>query len=306
MIVLIVDDSRTIQATLSEAIKSFGHKPTSAINGTAALAEVYRKPPDLIFMDIEMPGLNGFDTTRAIRTYLDDLWVPIIFLSSQRDDNYIIEGLDAGGDAYISKPVNFKVLEAMVRAMGRIALIQDELHTTNIALQKQANMDVLTQTINRRGFDNALTKELSRCKRRRLPLSLIMIDVDHFKLYNDNYGHVKGDEVLRQVGKTLMGITKRPGDIAARYGGEEFAVLLPDTDEIGAENIAQKIQTALNALAIEHKHSLNSDILTISQGIATLKDYDDMIELIDCADKALYQAKRNGRNQWHTYQNNPN
>lgn len=301
MRVLLVDDSRTIQATLTEVITSFGHEVVSATNGTAGLAEIYKQPPDLIFMDVEMPGLNGFETTKAIRTYLQDIWIPIIFLSSQRDESYIVEGLDAGGDAYITKPVNFKVLEAMVRAMGRISLIQEELHATNLTLQKQANIDALTQTMNRRGFDDSLEKELNRCKRRRLPLSLVIVDIDHFKLFNDNYGHVKGDEVLRKVGKTLIACCKRPGDIAARYGGEEFAMILPDTNSAGAENVAQQLKVALEKLAIEHKHSTNSDILTVSQGVATLADYDEPIDLVDCADNALYQAKRSGRNRWQVY-----
>ncbi len=302
MRIMVVDDSPSIQAYVSAFLKELGHDVISVTNGTAALAEIYDTSIDLIFMDIEMPGLNGFDTTKAMRAYLNDIWIPIIFLSSNKDDAHVVEGLEVGGDAYITKLVNLKVMEAMVNAMGRLVAMQEELHKTNLALQKQANIDILTQTVNRRGFDRALEKEFSRCRRQKKPLSIIMIDIDHFKLFNDNYGHVKGDEVLRSVGNLLGKVARRPGDLAARYGGEEFVLLLPETKMTGAIKVAGILKEQLTTLHIEHNFSPTAKHLTVSQGIATVHNFDEPIDIVDLADKALYQAKENGRNQWQFYE----
>lgn len=301
MNVLIVDDSRIIQATITEAIKGLGHDVVTAKNGAEALSAIYQHDIDLILMDVEMPGLNGFETTKALRAFLHNQWVPIVFLSSQNEDEYIVEGLDAGGDVYITKPVNFRVLEAMVSAMGRIVVIQDELNKTNALLEEQANIDMLTQLVNRRGFDDALKKETRRCQRKQQPLSVILIDIDYFKPYNDNYGHLQGDSVLSQVGAALININIRPGDVAARYGGEEFVMLLPETNEQGAITMANRIQNTISELNVAHEHSKVSKQLTISQGIATVYEYDSDANVVESADQALYQAKESGRNQWKLY-----
>ena len=175
----------------------------------------------------------------------------------------------------------------------------ESLSESNKNLEQLSTIDELTQIANRRQFDWTLTKELSRAKRTNLPLSLIMVDIDHFKQYNDTYGHIKGDECLQLIAKTIQEKTQRPGDLVARYGGEEICIILPETNIDGALNFANTIHTAISDLKIEHAKSKNNPYVTLSMGIATFNTENDISEkdLITEADKALYEAKGAGRNK---------
>ena len=160
-------------------------------------------------------------------------WFPVIYLSASGSDDYIVKGLEAGGDAYVPKPVNTRVLESIVTAMGRIANMKSELAEANIKLERLASYDGLTQIPNRRNFEISLARYWKQAKRHKTDLALLLIDVDHFKPFNDNYGHLQGDECLKQVAQQLEKKLLRPFDLAARYGGEEFAVLLPEVNREG-------------------------------------------------------------------------
>ena len=177
--------------------------------------------------------------------------------------------------------------------------MQLQLQQANAELQQQALQDGLTGIANRRNFDTKLQQELQRCARHQIPLGLLLLDIDHFKAYNDHYGHQAGDQALQQVAQLLPGLLKRQGELAARYGGEEFAVILPGSDEAACCRMAEKIQQQLNALAIHHKRSGVSKLLTLSIGYCSLiPDKNSSAEqLIQAADSALYKAKDGGRNQ---------
>lgn len=181
------------------------------------------------------------------------------------------------------------------------ALKEEKLKVENLVekLLKLSTIDGLTGIPNRRHFDEYMGKEWSRCAREQMPLSLIICDIDHFKAYNDYYGHLKGDDCLRKIGSTLSEHARRGGDMAARYGGEEFAVILPNTNKENATLLAEQIHEAIEGLALEHKASKTSNVITASFGVATIIPKREILSsvLVSLADKALYEAKQGGRNR---------
>lgn len=297
MNVLLVEDSRAIRQLVTAYVEEVGHRVITAESGEAAIELFDQTHIDLVLMDIQLPGIDGFEVTRRMRARLSDDWLPIVFLSSSTSDEHFVEGINAGGDAYLAKPVNGPVLQAMVRAMGRIVATQTQLQGANDNLSRLAHIDALTELNNRRGFVLLYGREWGRSSRESLPLSVIMIDIDSFKTYNDNYGHVAGDDALRIVAKTLLDSLLRPADIVARYGGEEFVVLLPNTELEGAIQVAERLTLAIEALQVRHEYSPVSQYVTISAGCAEKEEGQSATQLIDIADKNLYRAKENGRNQ---------
>lgn len=267
--------------------------------------------PDVILLDVEMPGMSGLDVARAIRSEesqrgaLD--WTPIIFLTALANDEQLARGIDAGGDDYLVKPVSEIVLSAKIAAMRRIRELRNqflqltkELEAANRQLHALTVLDGLTGLSNRRHLDEQFELEWRRAYRANDELSFMMIDVDHFKLYNDTYGHQQGDDCLRRVAALLGGSVRRPGDVAARYGGEEFALLLPSTPAHGAGHVALLIQKGIKALQIEHKASSVCGFVTASIGVATVRPREFAgapKDFAEAADKALYEAKRGGRNK---------
>ena len=201
--ILIVDDSLSMRALIAGIIENIGYNPIQAKSGAEAIELFAQHPVDLVVMDVEMPGMNGFETCQALRKMNSDDWFPVIYLSGTSSDEYIIKGLDAGGDAYVAKPVNARVLESIIKAMGRIADMKHALQEANRDLEKMAHYDGLTQILNRRGFDDALSRYWKQAEREKSELSLVLIDVDHFKQINDTHGHQVGDIVLSALGKFL-------------------------------------------------------------------------------------------------------
>ncbi len=295
--VLVVDDSPTDAHVISEALTKNGYSVTQASSGEEAITKAKAEKPDLILMDVEMPGMNGFETTRAIRESTD-IWFPIIFVSAKTDTKHFAEGIKSGGDIYLFKPIVPEVLEAMIHAMERIADIQDELHVTKLKMELLAFQDPLTGLVNRRGLDKAIDLEILRAEKEKAPLSVMMIDVDQFKPFNDNYGHQAGDECLKIVGKALSDSLCRPADIVARFGGEEFSVILPDTNLDEAKKIGERIVDKFKALAYKHEFSHVADIVTVSGGIAQFEAGQTADQLIKASDDALYSAKESGRNRF--------
>ena len=298
--ILVVDDTKSMRALICSVIQGLGHVPIPAENGEEALGLFVEHEIDLVVLDVEMPGINGFETCKMLRSLKED-WIPVIYLSGTSSDEYIVKGLDAGGDVYVSKPVNPRVLESVIRAMGRIGDMKKQLRNANRELEQMALYDGLTHILNRRGFNETLERYWKQAQREKSELSLILMDVDHFKLYNDHYGHLQGDDCLRSVAKSLSDQLLRPIDIAARYGGEEFAVLLPNTDAAGALRVASRQLEGIQGLKIEHAQSSAADVVTVSMGISSSNDASDIAELINHADEALYRSKESGRNKFTTW-----
>lgn len=299
MKILLVEDSATLRFAMRNYIIDAGHEPLVARSGEEALQLLENTPVDMIIMDVEMPGLNGFETTRLIREWLAGHWIPIIFVTGLNEDENYREGIEAGGDDYLIKPVSFMIIKAKIRAMERIAEMRDQLHQLNSELEALSQLDSLTQIYNRRTFNELAQQQWAQAKRHQQPISALMIDVDHFKLFNDHYGHPAGDACLKKVSQAIRSCLHRSSDILGRYGGEEFIVLLPETDAKGAMRVAQAIGEALEQLQHRHDVSPTSNYVTASIGGATClrTTGHDLEELIKNADRALYKAKRAGRNR---------
>lgn len=299
MKILLVEDSATLRHAMRTYIIDAGHEPLIARSGEEALQLLENTPVDMIIMDVEMPGLNGFETTRLIREWLAGHWIPIIFVTGLNEDENYREGIEAGGDDYLIKPVSFMILKAKIRAMERIAEMRDQLHQLNAELEALSQLDSLTQIYNRRTFNELAQRQWALAKRHQQPISALMIDVDHFKLFNDHYGHPAGDSCLKKVAHAIKHCLQRNSDILGRYGGEEFVVLLPETDAAGAMKVAQSISDALTQLYIRHDVSPTAPCVTASIGGATClrTTGHDLEELVKSADRALYKAKRAGRNR---------
>jgi diguanylate cyclase (GGDEF)-like protein len=307
MKILIVDDSPTVRAALKGLVERMGHSVAEAEDGEQALQLYKRERPGLVLIDVIMPVTDGYEAARRMREASPDVWVPIIFLSSKEADQDLNRAIEAGGDDYLVKPVSFVVLNAKIRALhridsmrGKLLDVSRELASANRELETLSRQDVATGIANRRYFDSYLQTEVRRAARERQQLSLILADVDHFKAFNDHYGHQAGDDCLRQVASALCTAGRRPADLAARYGGEEFAMVLPGTGSDGAIEVANSVSRVVAALAISHARSAAGKSITLSQGIASLipERETSSEDLIERADQALYQAKQQGRNRY--------
>lgn len=314
MKVLVCDDSTVNRQLIGAYLRKMGHDAIFVENGQQAIEKFGQENPDLVLIDVEMPEMDGYEATKAIRASLFKFsgWTPIIFISSHIDDESIVKGIEAGGDDYLSKPVSLPVLQAKIHAMRRLVMmrqslieVEKELHETNEKLKASNQLladlslkDPLTQLGNRRAFEENLTKIHRLAIRDHKPISLLMIDVDYFKFYNDNYGHQAGDKCLQAIAEILSKGFHRPADFAARYGGEEFVVVLFDCNLEGAVYKAEKLRAQVEALQIPHECSIGG-VVTVSIGITTgmpeIAFTDE--NLISIADQALYCAKGQGRNK---------
>jgi diguanylate cyclase (GGDEF)-like protein len=289
--ILVVEDDSTIQALIT-AVLALSYDVTAVSTGKEALEHVVSGRFDLILLDVGLPDIDGFSVCRQIKNDSRCRDIPVIFLTSRSAPQDEINGLEAGGIDYIAKPINPAVLRARVNNHA-------ELKHSRDALAQLARMDGLTGLPNRRTFDDSLDREWRRLARTNSPVSLILFDVDHFKLYNDTYGHGGGDQCLRQIAEAAVSALQRPADMIARYGGEEFVAILPDTVAAGAAAVAEANRANVAALGIEHERSLTAAHVTVSLGYATVVPKLDQPTtlLIADADKALYSAKAGGRNR---------
>ncbi|NQZ22741.1 MAG: diguanylate cyclase [Colwellia sp.] len=303
MNILVVDDNKFIRQVVSAMIVDSGHVAIPVDGHLPALAELSKGTLDLVLMDIEMPEVNGFELTKMMRKSQPE-WFPIIFLSSNDSEDYLTRGIDAGGDDYLTKPVKQVILSAKIRAMERIVQMKGALDRANKQLEILSSIDPLTQVLNRRGLEDVLANAWQENTRQEAELSLLMLDIDFFKLYNDNYGHPQGDKCLTQVASVLNKTLNRATESLARYGGEEFIIVMPFTPIDGARFKAKELNLALQTIKIKHEYSSVLPYVTMSIGIATTTHgASNISELIKQADIALYQAKKKGRNCSQVFQN---
>lgn len=320
--ILIVDDRPENLLTLEHLLDSPELNIVRAGSGQEALARLLDHDFALVLLDVQMPDMDGFETAELMRGNKRTRHIPIIFVTANHTERqHIFRGYDSGAVDYLFKPLDPQMLFCKVRIFleihrqrqalqakpreldARIVelnLLQAELEEKNLQLQLLSSLDGLTGIPNRRQFDEMLGVEWSRMAREKLPLSLIILDVDHFKRYNDRYGHLAGDFCLRRVAEALDALMRRPADMIARYGGEEFAAILPGTSLEGAQLVAEAMRRTVAGLAIEHTDSPVRDVVTISLGVSSVIPIPGCIpaDLIQAADQGLYQAKQNGRDRW--------
>ena len=320
MKILITDDSRVNRRVLGKYVGEDEHDIVYATNGQEALQIYQETNPDLIIMDVEMPGISGYAVAKKLRAMRpsEDHWVPIIFLSARIDDESIERGIESGGDDYLVKPISATVLRAKIFAMQRIAKmrrrllqvldefasVNDQLSQANKILEELSVKDPLTQLGNRRAFETMIAKECQGAKRTGGWLTVMMVDVDKFKQFNDMYGHQCGDKALQVVAKAMSQSLPRVTDFVARYGGEEFAVILPQTDVAGAKLVAERLRANISQSIIPISDEKTVTV-TASIGIFATHQPDELVEenLIEKADIALYESKQNGRDRFTLYQN---
>lgn len=291
--ILCIDDDRDILNLLEKILAGAGYTIITSSDGKQGLIEARNRKPDLILLDIVMPGMDGYEVCKKIKDREETKNIPIIFITAKKEDEDEAKGLKIGAVDYIRKPFYSPIVKSRVRTQLDLKLKTD-------MLERLVAIDGLTNIFNRRKFDETLELEWKRALRSRHPLSLIMSDVDLFKGYNDHYGHAAGDDCLRRVSQGLKNLLQRPADLLARYGGEEFAVILPETDYNGAIYISSLLLKGIEELNISYPHSPIAGHVTISIGVATSipgKNCDTPLQLIEAADSMLYVAKQNGRNQ---------
>lgn len=289
--IMVVDDTPTNIQVLAEILGQ-EYEIFFALNGPEGLAMAEAQQPDIILLDIMMPKMDGFEVCLKLKKNPLTKNIPVIFITALNMEEDEARGLELGAVDYITKPIRPSVVRARVKNHVKLKRYRDYLE--NISMK-----DGLTGVPNRRRMDEYLEQEWKRSKRKNKPMSLLMLDIDHFKLYNDNYGHSQGDECLKKVASAIEESLSRPADMVARFGGEEFACILPDTDEQGAKLIAKRVQENIKELNIPHEYSPIDSLVTLSIGIATtVPDESASVQkLLKNADQMLYKAKKSGRNQ---------
>jgi len=289
--ILVVDDDPIILDLIDIMFKD-DVKVLRAENGNYGVEIARTELPDLILLDVRMPNLDGYEVCRQLKEQTETMDIPVVFLTARTETQDEFKGLELGAIDYIAKPIVPQIVEVRIRNHLMQKKMRDQLAI-------MSSVDGLTGLSNRRRFDEYMDQEWRRGGRNEYPISLLMIDVDHFKLYNDTYGQQQGDNCLRAVADEIATHLRRPSDLTARYGGEEFAVVLPDTPLEPAMDLAERIRAGIDGLNMEHTASETADHVTISIGLSSVVPSDEITieSFIEAADKNLYQSKHNGRNR---------
>lgn len=300
---LLVEDSTSQGSQTQSVLEHLGYDVRWVKSGIEALKWARQDPPDLIVLDVVMEDIDGFAVCRWLKLHNGTRDIPIIMLTVRSEIEDRVHGLQVGADDYLPKPFSDRELEARIFAALRSKTTQTELAEKNRQLESMlhhveslAITDPLTGLFNRRRFSDVLHREVAVTKRYKNSLTLLMIDIDHFKVINDRFGHDAGDEVLRAIAAALSG-GLREVDLAARFGGEEFAIIMPHTTKTNAVVVAQRIAEHIQKL--EHSFKGEKVTMTASMGVADVADLKDATSenLLKASDVALYEAKRTGRNR---------
>lgn len=294
MCVLVIEDHPDQRDLLSIVLRREGYRVVTAANGIEALERLRQQPVHIALSDIMMPKMDGFELIKTIRSDPDLKNLYMILITARIQEGDRIRGLDLGADDYITKPFSFSELLARIRVGSRV--IQYQQH-----LEYQTQTDSLTGLYNRRAFEKKMTDEFERANRYGHPLSLLMLDIDNFKIINDTYGHNGGDAALVKISEVLRATT-RQSDFQSRFGGEEFVLILPDTDHQRALQAAEKIMGEIRSSVFSITNAHFS--LTVSIGVSstTIHRYANANQMIEDADHALYAAKRNGKDRAEVFQ----
>ena len=303
MKILIADDSPTPRLMLQRELEGLGHDCIVACDGTEAWELFQGSGVDVVVSDWMMPGMDGDELCRRVRADTEAPYAYFILHTSLEDLKHVVQGMQAGADDYLTKPFQRDQLATRLIAADRItglhrqlATQQAELERLNQMLFQDSRHDRLTGLGNRRRLDEDLERLADQARRYDHRLAVVLFDVDRFKQYNDTAGHAAGDEVLRSVASTLAAEC-RTGDAAYRYGGEELLVALPEQELEPATIAAERMRSAIEALAIPHPGITPEGVVTVSGGVACLGPDESVASLLGRADAALYRAKRDGRNQ---------
>ncbi len=312
MRIMIVDDSETARMLLETILRNAGYNNLVMTNVAQQALDYLGvetgagEDVDCILMDVNMPGIDGIEATRRIKTVERLRDIPVIMVTASEEEANLELAFEAGAIDYIYKPVRQIELKARIGSVLKLKHEMDkrkarerELENLTRTFQELSNLDGLTGVANRRRFDDVFDREWKSARRDGAPLAVLMIDIDFFKAYNDRYGHLKGDQCLTQVAQSLRKALKRPRDFVARYGGEEFVVVLPETNLVGAQRIAESIRERICALQLEHAASEVGECVTISVGVSAQLPtaQSTPAELLAASDLALYRAKMEGRNR---------
>ncbi len=289
--ILIIDDEPTNVMVLKSGL-GLHYRVLTAHSGDEGIRIAEQEAPDLILLDVDMPHMNGFETCTRLKSNPVTNSVPVIFITGRGRTEDEVKGLESGAVDYITRPFEWSIVRSRVKT-------QVQLKRKTDILEYYVNIDGLTSIANRRRFDQFLQHEWNRALRNGHPLSLVMMDVDFFKRYNDRYGHTAGDDCLICVARALQHVMKRAVDLVARYGGEEFAAILPETPAEGACKVAERIRQAVMDIGIPHMDNEAAAQVTLSLGVATMVPQRELEpgDLIRAADQALYAAKKAGRNR---------
>ncbi len=303
--VLIVEDSPTQAAYIKNYLEKYGYEAICVDNGKSALKTVKVQHIDIVLLDLVLPDISGNEVCRYLKEDKNTKGIPIIMLTVKGDLSDKVAGLEAGADDYLPKPYNETELTARIYSCLRTKYLQDELKEKNHQLEdalakvkRLAITDQLTELYNRRHFEDIIRSEFEKVKRYKVPISCLMIDIDHFKRINDLYGHHAGDAVLKEIAKILSN-NARITDTFARWGGEEFIALLTHTTKEEAYKLASRILTSISGYQFSDIHK---EKVTTSIGLSSAPHPSINTEekLIQAADSALYKAKKLGRNRVET------
>lgn len=297
--ILVVDDDHHIQELSTTVLGAVGFETDVARDGAEALQKIESNPPHLVLLDINMVGLDGLATIKRLRE--KSYYISVIFVSGLSDTKDVVAGLEAGADDYLRKPFAAKELVARVQAQLRIKDLRDELLAANEKLKTLVDIDDLTGLYNMRSVYDRIDTELSRCQRHARSMSVVMLDMDHFKQVNDKHDHLFGSYVLKEVGEIIRQ-NLRQSNFAARYGGDEFLICLTEADQDGTSAFCQHLKEEISATVFsKEKDSIQ---LTVSMGAAVTSSEKGLIDaraLVRSADHALYQSKDAGRNCIHIF-----
>ncbi len=282
--ILIVEDSKSLANHFAMVLKQAGMETEMVTDPMTVMGPLEQFRPDLILMDLYMPGCSGFDLAKVIRQQDAFVSVPIVFLSGETDLNRQLAAMSLGGDDFLTKPIQPQHLVLSVTARARRAE----------ALRSMMVRDGLTGLYNQTRTWEALELEVERASRNGTSVAFAMVDMDKFKMVNDTYGHPTGDRVIKSLAR-LLKTRLRKSDIVGRFGGEEFAVILPDTDLEVAERLLNELRESFGK--VEHRHEETVFCKTFSCGVAIYPDFQDAMALNNAADEALYDAKKGGRNR---------